>query len=43
MKILREVKGENSNPTILSNNEEENKDIFFMQAHISNFTRLFYP
>lgn len=28
MKITREVKGENNNPTILSDDEEENEDIF---------------
>ena len=43
MKILREVEGENSNPTILSDDEEENEDIFPTQAHImSNSIRPSY-
>lgn len=42
MKTSREVKGENSNPTILSDDEEENEDIFPTQAHTSNSTRLSY-
>lgn len=42
IKISRKVEGENSNFTIFNNNEEENEDIFLMQAYTSNSTRLFY-
>ena len=42
MKTLREVEGENSNPTILNDDEEENEDIFPMQVHMSNPIRPSY-
>lgn len=41
-KILREVESENNNLIILSNNKEENEDIFPIQVYISNSIRPFY-
>lgn len=41
-KTSREVKGGNSNLTILSDDDEENEDIFLTQAHTSKFTRPSY-
>ncbi len=40
--ILKVVKDENSNYIILSNNEEENKDIFPRQTYIFSFIKLCY-
>lgn len=42
MKTSREVESENSNLIIFSDDEEENEDIFPMQAYMSNSTKLFY-
>ena len=42
IKILRELEDKNSNPIIFSYDEEENEDIFPMQAHTSNSTRPSY-
>ena len=42
IKTSRELKGENHNLIIFRDDEKENEDIFPMQIHTSNSTRLSY-
>lgn len=42
MKISSKIKEENNNLTIFNNDEEENENIFPIQAYTSNSTRPFY-
>lgn len=42
MKISSKIEDENNNLTIFNNDEEENENIFPIQAYISNSTRCSY-